>query len=68
MGTIFTQFTINVRTDMWHHQVRLVFKDNPVHKGLKLCCEQDVQAILDLMHRIQHFDCWHPQYLPSLAT
>ncbi|KAG3266624.1 hypothetical protein H1C71_003166 [Ictidomys tridecemlineatus] len=47
MGMIFTLFTINVCTDMRHHQVKLVFQDSPVHGGRNLRSEQGVQVILD---------------------
>uniref|UniRef100_A0A2K6AB01 F-box domain-containing protein n=1 Tax=Mandrillus leucophaeus TaxID=9568 RepID=A0A2K6AB01_MANLE len=47
MGMIFTLFTINVSTDMWHHRVRLVFQDSPVCGGRKLHSEQGAQVILD---------------------
>ncbi|KAL4677625.1 hypothetical protein H8959_020299, partial [Pygathrix nigripes] len=36
MGMIFTLFTISMSTDMWHHRVRLVFQDSPVHGGQKM--------------------------------
>uniref|UniRef100_A0A2K6E767 Transmembrane protein 183A n=1 Tax=Macaca nemestrina TaxID=9545 RepID=A0A2K6E767_MACNE len=47
MGMIFTLFTINVSTDMWHHRVRLVFQDSPVCGGRKLHSEQGAQVILN---------------------
>uniref|UniRef100_A0A8C5VGV7 Transmembrane protein 183A n=1 Tax=Microcebus murinus TaxID=30608 RepID=A0A8C5VGV7_MICMU len=57
MGMIFTLFTINVSTDMRHHQVRLVFQDSPFHGGRKLHSEH-----------VLLFDWWHPQYPFSLRA
>uniref|UniRef100_A0A2K5KYU9 Transmembrane protein 183A n=1 Tax=Cercocebus atys TaxID=9531 RepID=A0A2K5KYU9_CERAT len=68
MGMIFTLFTISVSTDMWHHPVRLVFQDSPVHGDRKLRSEQGVQVILDPVHSVRLFDWWHPQYPFSLRA
>uniref|UniRef100_A0A2K6D9Z4 Transmembrane protein 183A n=1 Tax=Macaca nemestrina TaxID=9545 RepID=A0A2K6D9Z4_MACNE len=68
MGVIFTLFTISVSTDMWHHPVRLVFQDSPVHGDRKLRSEQGVQVILDPVHSVRLFDWWHPQYPFSLRA
>ncbi|XP_019290125.2 LOW QUALITY PROTEIN: transmembrane protein 183A-like [Panthera pardus] len=57
MGMVFTLFTINVSTDIWHHRVRLVFQDSPVRGGQKLRCEQGVQIILDPAHSVQLWWC-----------
>ena len=74
---MFTMFTINMSTDMQHHQMSLMFTDTPIQRGQKMISEQGVQVILDPLHTIQLFDgcilsiwlsCQHSYLFQSLEA